>query len=189
MLSSSCLIFGATEASSNAVTRLMDTFGVETELLIAQIINFCLVTYVLYRFAIKPILKTVEERQKKISEGLQYAEEMKSQLASAERERLSLMKKAQDDAQALFAKTKQESEIYLSEQKKAAEAKVEQMLSQAKSAIDLEHRNMLAEARSEVSELVVATTKRLLSDILTEEMRSKLNQKAAEALESEVKQK
>lgn len=183
-----CLFLGtAINESSNAVTRIMDTFGVQSDLLIAQIVNFCLVSYVLYRFAIKPVLKTVEERQKKISEGLQYAEEMKSQLASAEKERLNLLKKAQEDAQSLFAKTKQESELYLLEQKKVAEQKVEQMLEQAKSAIEVERSRMLAEARSEVATLVVATTERLLKDVLTNDMRAKLNEQATSALKSEQK--
>ena len=69
MIHASFLFFATTDKSSNAVTRLMDNFGVQGDLLVAQIINFCLVSYVLYRFAIKPVLKTVEERQKKISES------------------------------------------------------------------------------------------------------------------------
>jgi ATP synthase, F0 subunit b len=179
------MLFLGTAAQGNPVTRIMDTFGVQGDLLVAQIINFCLVSYVLYRFAIKPVLKTVEERQKKISEGLQYAEEMKAQLASAEKERLNLLKKAQEDAQTLFAKTKQESELYLQEQKKSAEKKVEQMLGQAKDAIEVERRNMISEARTEVATLVVATTERLLKDVLTDEMRAKLNSQAVTALKSE----
>ena len=179
------LFLGTAAQGTNPVTRIMDTFGVQGDLLVAQIINFCLVSYVLYRFAIKPVLKTVEERQKKISEGLQYAEEMKAQLASAEKERLNLLKKAQEDAQTLFAKTKQESELYLQEQKKSAEKKVEQMLGQAKDAIEVERRNMISEARTEVATLVVATTERLLKDVLTDEMRAKLNSQAVTALKSE----
>lgn len=180
------LFLGTADPSGNTVTRIMDTFGVQSELLIAQIVNFCIVTYVLYRFAIKPVLKTVEERQKKISEGLQYAEEMKAQLASAEKERLALLKKAQEDAQSLFSKTKQESERYLQEQKQAAEQKVEQMFSQARSSMEVEHRNMLAEARTEISTLVVATTERLLKNVLTEDMRSQLNKQAESALKTEI---
>ena len=179
------LFLGTAAQGTNPVTRIMDTFGVQGDLLVAQIINFCLVSYVLYRFAIKPVLKTVEERQKKISEGLQYAEEMKAQLASAEKERLNLLKKAQEDAQTLFAKTKQESELYLQEQKKSAEKKVEQMLGQAKDAIEVERRNMISEARTEVATLVVATTERLLKDVLTDEMRANLNSQAVTALKSE----
>jgi len=110
---------------------------------------------------------------------------MKAQLASAEKERLNLLKKAQEDAQTLFAKTKQESELYLQEQKKSAEQKVEQMLGQAKDAIEVERRNMISEARTEVATLVVATTERLLKDVLTDEMRAKLNSQAVTALKSE----
>ncbi len=179
------LLATATEGSENAVTRLMDTFGVQGNLLIAQMINFCLVSYVLYRFAIKPILKTVEERQKRISEGLQYAEEMKAQLASAEKERLELIRKAQADAQSLFAKTKQESELYLQSQRKSTDEKIAQMFSQAQGAIEVERRNMLTEVKSEIASLVVATTERLLKDVLTEDMRSKLNEQAESALEAE----
>ena len=185
MIRDSFLFFATTGESANAVTRLMDNFGVQGDLLVAQIINFCLVSYVLYRFAIKPVLKTVEERQKKISEGLQYAEEMKAQLAAAEQERLALLKQAQEDAQSLFAKTKHESETYLQEQKRIAEQKVEQMLTQAQDTIESERRKMLAEAKTEVAGLVVATTECILKDVLTDEVRTQLNKKASEVLASE----
>lgn len=178
------LFFATTTESTNAVTRLMDNFGVQGNLLMAQVINFCLVSYVLYRFGIKPVLKTVEERQKKISEGLHYADEMKAQLAAAEQERRDLLKKAQEDAQSLFDKTKREGEMYLQEQKRVAEQKVEQILTQAQSAIESERRKMLTEVKTEVASLVVATTEHVLKDVLTDEVRTQLNKKASEVLAS-----
>ena len=59
------------------------------------------------------------------------------------------------------------------------------MLGQAKDAIEVERRNMISEARTEVATLVVATTERLLKDVLTDEMRAKLNSQAVTALKSE----
>ena len=103
----------------------------------------------------------------------------------AEQERLDLLKKAQEDAQSLFAKTKRESETYLQEQKHIAEQKVEQMLTQAQGTIESERRKMLAEAKTEVAGLVVATTERVLKDVLTDEVRTQLNKKASEVLASE----
>ena len=47
-----------------------------------------------YKFAVKPITATLDERQQKIADGLQYAEEMKVQLAAAERERAEKIKEA-----------------------------------------------------------------------------------------------
>ena len=177
-----CLLEISGNNGGNAVTRLAETFGVQTELLVAQIINFCLVTYLLYRFAVKPTLKTVEARQKKIEEGLRFAEEMEAKQASAERERLEVLKKAQADAQALLASTKAEGERYLAEQKKAAEEKVSQLTEQARHAMEGERSAMLKEAKGEIVGLTVATTERLLSGILTDEMRAKLNEQAATLL-------
>ena len=177
-----CLLEITGNGGGNAVTRLAETFGVQTELLVAQIINFCLVTYLLYRFAVKPTLKTVEERQKKIEEGLRFAEEMKAKQASAERERMEVLKKAQADAQALLASTKAEGERYLTEQKKAAEEKVLQLTEQARHAMEGERSTMLKEAKAEIATLTVATTERLLSGILTDDMRAKLNEQAATLL-------
>ena len=177
-----CLLEISGNSGGNAVTRLAETFGVQTELLVAQIINFCLVTYLLYRFAVKPTLKTVEARQKKIEEGLRFAEEMEAKQASAERERLEVLKKAQADAQALLANTKAEGERYLAERKKAAEEKVSQLTEQARHAMDGERSMMMKEAKAEIVTLTVETTERLLSGILTDEMRAKLNEQAAALL-------
>ena len=177
-----CLLEITGNGGGNAVTRLAEGFGVQTELLIAQIVNFCLVTYLLYRFAVKPTLKTVEARQKKIEESLRFAEEIKTKQASAERERLEVLKKAQADAQALLANTKAEGERYLAEQKKAAEEKVLQLTEQARHAMEGERSAMLKEAKGEIVTLTVETTERLLSGILTDEMRAKLNEQAAALL-------
>ena len=62
---------------------------------------------------------------------------------------------------------------------------IAQMFSQAQGAIEVERRNMLTEVKSEIASLVVATTERLLKDVLTEDMRSKLNEQAESALEAE----
>ena len=166
----------------NAVVRLADSFGIQTELLVAQMINFCLVSYLLYRFAIKPVLKTIEERKSKIAEGLKYTEDMKTQLASAEQERLNTLAKAQKEAQALLAKTKADCELYTREQTKATEVKMARLLEQSQNALVTERAQLLSEVRHETASLAVAATEKLLSSILTDDMRQKLNQKAATLL-------
>ena len=72
---------------SRLIKNLEEKFGVDLPTLIAQMVNFCIVAFVIYKFAVKPIAATLDERQQKIADGLQYAEEMKVQLAAAERER------------------------------------------------------------------------------------------------------
>ena len=177
-----CLLEIAGNGDGGAVTHLAEKFGVQSELLVAQILNFCLVTYLLYRFAVKPVLKTVEERQKRIEEGLRFAEEIKDRRASAEQERSEIIRNAQAQAQALLAQTKSEGEHYLQEQRRLAEENVSRITEQSRHAMETERRTMLKEVQTEVVSLTVATTERLLGEILTDDMRAKLNERAATVL-------
>ena len=56
------------------------------------------------------------------------------------------------------------------------------MLTKAQHAIELEHRKMVAEARSEIARLVVTTTQQVLAQELTAEDRSRYNTAATKAL-------
>src|SRR5262245_45551851 len=61
-----------------------EQFGFQTQLFVSQIVSFCIVAFLLHRFAYKPILKVLEERRQKISEGLANAEKIKQELANAQ---------------------------------------------------------------------------------------------------------
>ncbi len=53
-------------------------------MMLAQLINFAIVFFVLKKFAYKPILNLLDARKKKIEDGLAFAEKAKSELASIE---------------------------------------------------------------------------------------------------------
>ena len=54
---------------------------------IAQCISFAIVAFLLHRYAYKPILAVLEERKKRIQEGLENAEKIKQELANAQAKR------------------------------------------------------------------------------------------------------
>src|SRR3989338_9157846 len=54
----------------------MDKIGVEPVALLTQIINFLLMVLILSKILYKPILKMLDERKKKIEEGLKYTAKM-----------------------------------------------------------------------------------------------------------------
>ena len=65
-------------ASSGGITDILretaETFGWNWKLFLSQVISFCIVAYLLQRFAYKPILAVLEERRRKIEEGQINAE-------------------------------------------------------------------------------------------------------------------
>ena len=133
----------ATPAEVDKLTMITDKFGVKLPTLIAQMINFCLVALVLYKFAVKPIVATLDERQQKIADGLQYAEEMKAQLAAAERERAEKIKTAAVDAQKILTESREQSKEMIEQKTQEAAAQAEAIIRKASEATELERQKML----------------------------------------------
>src|SRR5438094_10207889 len=59
-------------------------FALDKAHFFAQVISFCIVTFLLYRFAYQPILSVLEERRQRIAESLANAEKIKQELANAQ---------------------------------------------------------------------------------------------------------
>jgi len=147
-------------------------------------INFCLVALVLYKFAVKPIVATLDERQQKIADGLQYAEEMKAQLAAAERERAEKIKTAAVDAQKILTESREQSKEMIEQKTQEAAAQAEAIIRKASEAAELERQKMLADVRQEVARLVVATSSKVLSRDLSDAEKQTFSDSAAKELAS-----
>ena len=174
----------ATPAEVDKLTMITDKFGVKLPTLIAQMINFCLVALVLYKFAVKPIVATLDERQQKIADGLQYAEEMKAQLAAAERERAEKIKKAAVDAQKILTESREQSKEMIEQKTQEAAAQAEAIIRKASEATELERQKMLSDVRQEVARLVVATSSKVLSRDLSDAEKQTFSDSAAKELAS-----
>ena len=174
----------ATPAEVDKLTMITDKFGVKLPTLIAQMVNFCLVALVLYKFAVKPIVATLDERQQKIADGLQYAEEMKAQLAAAERERAEKIKTAAVDAQKILTESREQSKEMIEQKTQEAAAQAEAIIRKASEAAELERQKMLADVRQEVARLVVATSSKVLSRDLSDAEKQTFSDSAAKELAS-----
>jgi F-type H+-transporting ATPase subunit b len=170
------------KAEGNKLTMITDKFGVTWPTLIAQMVNFCLVAFVLYKFAVKPIAATLDERQQKIADGLQYAEEMKTQLAEAERERAEKIKQAAIDAQKILTESREQSKEMIEQKTQEAATQAEAIMRKASEATELERQKMLSDVRQEVARLVVATSSKVLSRDLSDSEKQTFSDSAAKEL-------
>ncbi|HEY4301169.1 MAG TPA: F0F1 ATP synthase subunit B [Candidatus Didemnitutus sp.] len=181
------LIIAAVEehgAAASGITRIFEDFGINVPSIIAQIVSFLVVTFVLYRFAFKPVLATIDERQHKIESGLKFADEMKAKLEVAARESAQIIRQAQLDAQKFIDEARKTAKEFGDRQQAEALQRAADVLTKAQQAIGLEHKKMLTEARAEIARLVVATTERVLARQLTDADRSSYNDAAARELTS-----
>ena len=161
---------------------MLQTFGVEWKYVVWQLISFLIVLFVLYKFGIKPVAATMEERNRKIEAGIKHAEEMQAKLAAAQAESAALVKQAQGEATRIIDEARKTAKEFVDKQTQEASTKSAEMLAKAQQAIELEHKKMLADARTEIARLVVTTTERVLAKKLTDADRAAYNESAAQEL-------
>jgi F-type H+-transporting ATPase subunit b len=156
------------------VQEIARTFGVDWSFLIAQIISFCIVCALLYKFAYKRVLTMLEERRQKIAEGLANAEKIKAELQRTEQARQEVLAQAGAQATKLIEEARAAAARVQAQETQKAIAAAEQIIAKAREAAAADHARMLAELKREVGRLVVQTTATVTGKILTPEDQKRL---------------
>ena len=161
---------------------LIEKFGIDAVNIGMQLASFTILAVVLYKFAIKPVLATMDQRTSKIESGLKFAEDMKAQLAAAQQENAALIKAAQVEAGKIIEEARKTAKDFSDKSQKEATERANGLITKAQQAIELEHKKMLADARGEIARLVVTTTERVLAKKLTDADRARYNETASREL-------
>jgi len=157
-------------------------FGVDWPHFIAQVISFSILAFLLHRFAYKPILQVLEERRRRIAEGLANAEKIKTELARTEASRQEVIHQANAQAQKLIEEARQAAARVQEVETQKAIAAAKDIVEKARQATEAEHARMLTELRREVGRLVVQTTGRVVGKTLTPDDQQRLANEAAREL-------
>ena len=169
----------AAQGFSDMLRDTAETFGWNWKLFLAQVVSFCIVALLLRRFAYKPILAVLEERRRRIEEGLINADKIKKELAEAEKRYQEILAKANADAQRMIDEARA-SAAHLSERKQQeAITAAEQIVAKAKEAAVLEHERQMQVLKRELGHLVIETTAKVTGKVLTPDDQKRLQEEAA----------
>ncbi len=147
----------------------MDKLGIEPKLILAQLVNFGIIMFVLTKLLYKPILSMLEKRRKKIEEGLALTEKMK-----LEEEKMEVKKSK------MIADTRKEGVVMIDEAKaqakneakaiiEAAHTEADEIIAKGKEQAATEKEAMKKEVQNEAVVLATSMAKRLLSSVMTAE--------------------
>jgi F-type H+-transporting ATPase subunit b len=173
------IIAASSGGAADILRETADTFGWNWKLFLSQVISFCIVAFLLRRFAYKPILAILEDRRRKIEEGQLNAEKIRKQLADAESRYQEIVSKANADGQRMIDEAR-DSAAHLSERKQQeAIASAEQIIAKAKEAAAIEHDRQMQALKRELGHLVIETTAKITGKVLTSEDQKRLQEEAA----------
>jgi F-type H+-transporting ATPase subunit b len=149
--------------------ELIQTFGLDLELLFIQMVNFGLVLLVLWYFLYRPVMNMVDERQKKIEKGVNDAEKAKEERKNADEEKSSILAKANEEAERIVAEGKDHAGKQKESIVEDAQKKRDEILEQAQSRGEETKREFLRESQEEVARMSVLGAERILREKLDKE--------------------
>jgi F-type H+-transporting ATPase subunit b len=158
--------------------ELIKTFHIDWKLIIAQAVNFAIVLFVLWKFAYKPILKTLNDRSKKIEKGIKDAENAGKKLAQTEEKEKEVLGNARKEAQVILAKAEDSAKKNQEEMENIAKSQSDKIIASAKAQIEEEKQKMLKEVKSEIGDLVISATEKIIGEKLDKNKDKELIEKA-----------
>lgn len=125
-------------------------------------IAFLVLLIVLGKFAWKPMLKAISDREQGIEDALSRADKMKADIAAMQNENEALLVKAREERAILIKEAKEASEKMVADAKDKAKAEYERIVADAQAAINQQKNAALTEVKNQVGALVVEVAEKVL---------------------------
>jgi len=154
--------------------ELIKTFHIDWKLMIAQLINFAIVLFVLWRFALKPLLKVMNKRSSEIEKSLENAKKVDEKLREADKLKEERILEARKESQLILEKTSKEAEAIQQEKLVETKNEMEKIASRTKAELAAEKQKMFEEAKGKIGDLVIAASGKIIEKELDEKTDRKL---------------
>ena len=118
-----------------------------------QTVLFVLLVLLLKKFAWKPILNAVNEREQGIKDALDSAQKAKEEMANLQADNEKLLKEARAERDAMLKEARDIKNKMISDAKDEAKVEADKMVAQAQAAIESEKKAAIADLKNQVATL------------------------------------
>ena len=161
----------------------MEALGINVPGLIAQIVNFLLLLFLLSKFAYKPILNMLDQRALRIKESLEAAERARQEAAQSQVNIQAQIDTARREGQALIEQAARSAEQLREDIHETARKEAEAILARAKADFALEREKAIEELRRQFADLTITAAEKVINETLD---RAKHQRLISEVLEQSV---
>ncbi|OGG39055.1 ATP synthase F0 subunit B [Candidatus Jorgensenbacteria bacterium GWA1_49_17] len=156
------------------MSELIHNLGIEWKVLLAQIVNFAVLLFILKKFAYKPILKVLNDRQKRIEEAINRSKSVDKRMAEIETLKEKVLDEARRESEAIIKKAEEAALRVKESVLKEAHSVSEKLLVDTGKKIQAEREKIFREAKSEIADLVYAAVEKSIGDLAGENLKTKM---------------
>ena len=129
-------------------------------------LSFLTVLFILAKYAWKPILNSLHEREKTIEDALSGAKKAREEIANMKASNEDLMRQARAEREELLKEARDVRDREIATAKDKAKAEADAMLGRAREDIRNEKNAAITEMKNQVAELSILVAERILKDKL-----------------------
>jgi F-type H+-transporting ATPase subunit b len=152
----------------------MEALGISGFALLAQIVNFVIVLFLLNKIAVGPITRILAERRARIEQGLKDAEQARQDREAADNERAAALADARREANDILARAQRTAQESREQDIAATRAELDRMRERAAAEIEAEKQRALIDLRAEVVDLALAAAGKVVAETMTGERQRRL---------------
>jgi F-type H+-transporting ATPase subunit b len=131
-------------------------------LIIWTLLAFLIVFFILKKYAWKPILKSMNDREQGIADSLATAERIKNEMSQMKSEHEELLVKAREERGQMLRDAKETKDKIISEAKEQAKLETNKIIADAQSVIEQQKMAALTDLKNQVGTLVVEVSEKIL---------------------------
>ena len=130
--------------------------------LIAQLVAFILFVYLLWRLALGPIVRVLDQRSDRIRESMESAQRMQAELQATAARNEEALSEARREAQQIIVNARDASEATLARAQEEASRQANEYLTRAEETLRQETQLARQELRQEMADLVVSAASKIV---------------------------
>ncbi|SHI66114.1 ATP synthase F0 subcomplex B subunit [Mesonia phycicola] len=140
----------------------MELITPEIGLIVWQTVVFVILVLLLAKFAWRPILNLIEERETSINEALESAENAKIEMKNLKSTNERLIKEAREERDAMLKEAREIKDKMIADASVDAEQKADSIISKAQEAIAAEKQAALSEIKAQVANLSIEIAEKVV---------------------------
>ena len=142
--------------------------------LLSQLIGFAILLILLRFVAFKPFMRMMDERSRRVREGLEAAEKMKEQAAQSDVAVQKRLDEARQEGQSLIGQAQQIASRLQDEARQQARTEGEALLARARNEIQLERDEAIAQIRRQFADLTITAAEKVINQSLDKKAHERL---------------
>ncbi len=152
----------------------VEALGLNLPQLIAQIVNFFILLFILRLVLYKPVLRMLDERRQRIAEGLNAAEIARAEAAQSQANMQAQLEEARKESQGVIANAQEIANRIQAEAREQAARDRDAALERARTEIQLERDRAIAELRGEFADITVLAAERVIGQSLDKQTHQRI---------------